>query len=165
MEQKVKILKTNEVIKEYEDLRSFYKETEKEINKIKDEQQKLLLKTVEKLQPELEWLKQHNYYFIHPAFGDLKSTRGPILGVTEENQFVYMYDIKKKSLIKCDTCDEFKPYNITASDIINDGLFMDAMEGILYTRELLNEYNNRISTVHSNLKVDLENYTRIFNEL
>lgn len=117
------------------------------------------------MQPELEWLRQHNYYFIHPAFGDIKSTKGPILGLTKEKQFVYIYDIQEQSLIKCDTHDEFKIYTISALDIINSDLFMDAMEGVLYTRELLNEYNNRISTIHSNLKADLDNYTRVFNDL
>ncbi len=34
----------------------------------------------------MEWLRKHNYYFIHPAFGDLKSTKGPILGLTKETQ-------------------------------------------------------------------------------
>ncbi|MBU8689756.1 hypothetical protein KM918_20795 [Priestia megaterium] len=165
MDRKVKATKTKDIIQEYEELRFFYQDTERKINEIKDEQQQLLLRTIEKLQPELEWLLQRNYYFIHPALGDFKFTRGPILGMEEGKQYVYIYDIKKQSLIKGDTSDDFKFSNVTALDVINAGLFMDAMEGILYTRELLNEYNNRIGTVYSNLKADLENYTRIFHEL
>ncbi|MFA1512631.1 hypothetical protein ACDN41_25720 [Priestia aryabhattai] len=160
-----KISEAQKIIEQYEELSFFYNETQKEVERVKAEQQQLLIKTIKKLQPELDWLRKHNYYFIHPAFGDLKSTKGPILGLTNEKQFVYMYDIQEQSLIKCDTQDEFKTYNITALDIINLDLFMDAMEGVLYTRELLNEYNNRINTIHSNLKVDLENYTRVFNNL
>jgi predicted nuclease with TOPRIM domain len=165
MNKTEKILGSKGIIQEYEELRFFYNETQKEIERLKAEQQQLLIKTIKKLQPELEWLRKHNYYFIHPAFGDLKSTKGPILGLTKEKQFVYIYDIQEQSLIKCDTHDEFKTYNISALDIINSDLFMDAMEGVLYTRELLNEYNNRISTIHSNLKADLDNYTRVFNDL
>ncbi|UOO43828.1 hypothetical protein I0292_26645 (plasmid) [Priestia megaterium] len=165
MNKTEKISESQKIIEQYEELSFFYNETQKEVERVKAEQQQLLIKTIKKLQPELDWLRKHNYYFIHPAFGDLKSTKGPILGLTNEKQFVYMYDIQEQSLIKCDTHDEFKTYNITALDIINLDLFMDAMEGVLYTRELLNEYNNRINTIHSNLKADLENYTRIFNNL
>lgn len=165
MNKTEKISESQRIIEQYEELSFFYNETQKEVERVKAEQQQLLIKTIKKLQPELDWLRKHNYYFIHPAFGDLKSTKGPILGLTNEKQFVYMYDIQEQSLIKCDTHDEFKTYNITALDIINLDLFMDAMEGVLYTRELLNEYNNRINTIHSNLKADLENYTRIFNNL
>ncbi|MCA1052880.1 MULTISPECIES: hypothetical protein [Priestia] len=165
MNKTEKISESQKIIEQYEELSFFYNETQKEVERVKAEQQQLLIKTIKKLQPELDWLRKHNYYFIHPAFGDLKSTKGPILGLTNEKQLVYIYDIQEQSLIKCDTHDEFKTYNITALDIINLDLFMDAMEGVLYTRELLNEYNNRINTIHSNLKADLENYTRIFNNL
>ncbi|WP_394557462.1 hypothetical protein [Priestia aryabhattai] len=41
----------------------------------------------------MEWLRKHNYYFIHPAFGDLKSTKGTQeQKIRDKNHFLYILD-------------------------------------------------------------------------
>lgn len=165
MTEKFKVFDREKIITKYEGLKLIYEEKEKQIERIIQEQYTLLLRTIDKLQPELVWLIQRNYYFIHPGFGNYKSRKGPILRVSEDARYMYVYDVKKAELVKLDMHDDFKECLANAHEVVGNDYFMHSMEGVLYTRELLSEYNNRINTILVNLEDQLKNYHDIVNNL
>lgn len=165
MTDKFKVFDTEKIITRYEGLKLIYEEKEKQIERIIQEQYRLLLRTIDKLKPELEWLKQRDYYFIHPGFDNYKSRKGPILRVSEDAKYMYVYDVKQAELVKLDIHDDFRGYPASAHEVVGNDYFMHSMEGLLYTRELLNEYNNRINAILVNLEDQLKNYNDIITNL
>lgn len=130
-------------------------ELRNQLEKVIEEQEKKFYETVEKLYPLMEFFKRKNYRFRNPKYNYF-SSRGPIVGMSKNGQFLYVFDVESKwikgiDLYKSD--DEGK--YISFRNFIMEHSFEDAMEGLLKTIDLQNDaiddYQNSIYKLEGEL--------------
>jgi len=113
------------------------KKLEDKREELTSQQEKILVELWNKKIDIAKKIKENSYYFSHPTI-QYKSLRGPILGYSSEDNYLYVFELGKG----------IKEINLYSQDekisrwrkIIELGMFEDAYSGLTYLDIMIDRY-------------------------
>jgi hypothetical protein len=107
------------------------------IEDILDEQLGLLKSMLEKLKPVYSWYFKKGLVITHPTI-KIRSPLGPILGYDQKENEVIVFNIQKNLYLHDNKVRKF--YSLY--ELVRDGFFSDAVNGLQYLGKMLENYVN-----------------------
>jgi hypothetical protein len=135
-----------------------YKEhetTSREIEDLLDEQLGLLKSILEKLKPIYSWYFKKGLVFTHPTI-KVRSPLGPILGYDRKENEVIVFNIQKNHPEKVYLHDNKVRKFYSLYELVRDGFFSDAVNGLQYLGKMLEIYVNENNEYIKELKAQIE---------
>jgi hypothetical protein len=147
---------SNEIIKSLEEVNEHYKVNRKKVESLLEEQRKLFKETVDSLTPAIQWINKNGYVFTHPTI-KYQSGRGPIVGYDSKENLLFILNTDNKTVTEVDLYSK-EESTLPYWKFIEGYSFEDAMDGLLYVKKMINEYNNEIQKSISILQAQLKKY-------
>lgn len=148
---------TDEIIEKLKGLRDQFKEHQSEAWDLENKQVEVIDKLIEDNKPIFQWIKnESDFFFTHPTL-NYRSKAGPILGYQESDHRLVVYDVEKESLKITDIGEKYASDKPTISlQLVRNGHFTTAVEGLTYIEEMFKEYVQRIAKTIDKLKKELD---------
>ncbi|WJY28101.1 MULTISPECIES: hypothetical protein [Sporosarcina] len=122
---------------------------------LQSRQKELIETSLEDAMPLIQWYHKKGLYFTHPTI-ERHTSRGPILGFDEARYELVVYDSHIGFLRINLREKEEKRMKLT--DIVEDGYFETAMEGILFLQTMMGQYLDEVKEMNARLEAQLSKY-------
>ncbi|KAB2337643.1 hypothetical protein F7731_08595 [Cytobacillus depressus] len=149
-------INSEELIKDFEVVHEHYEANRKKIEELLEAQKNLFSKTIDQLKPAIDWVREKQLTFTHPRI-KYQSGRGPIVGYNSKDNLLYVLEADRKWVIKVDLYSK-EEKQLPVWKFIEESSFEDAMDGLLYIKKMINEYNNQLLVSINELESQLKKY-------
>lgn len=150
-------IKADELLEKLDALNKKRQETTKEMEELLSKQVSVLDSLLIDLEPVYEWYHNERYMFTHPYL-EFRSDNGPILGFDEKDNSVIFFNIEKKFIEKVNIYDNDERKRLGTYQLVRQGYFKDAVSGLKYLNNMLENYIERNNKSISKLKQELEEF-------
>lgn len=126
------------------------------LKELKERQEKILIDLWKDKKGIASLIKENNYVFSHPSI-KYHSLRGPILAHSNKDNTLYVFDLEK-GLVK-ENLHSNEINNVRWKEIIENGWFEDAYEGINYLDSMIDSYISLTKTHIDKMQNQILNVT------
>ncbi|WP_430488926.1 hypothetical protein [Rossellomorea marisflavi] len=148
-------LDTNAILVKLEERKKEHKQTYDEVEFLQNQQYEIIQALLEKMRPVFEWYDNNRLVFTHPSI-KLKSNSGPILGYVESEHQAIVYNVGEKRVEKVYLQSNSDTKKYLLYNLVRDGHFKEAYDGLMYLPNMINEYIDNNKRVIQKLKADVE---------
>lgn len=145
-------------IQQLEDQISELIKKDKELQDLKNHQREILIEKSKEFEEVITLYLRKEIKFSHPKY-QLKTLIGPIMGVQEQTEKVFIYHPTEKRVYSMHLGETFEDsVPVSWLELINDGHFENAIDGFNYLIDMQADYLDFYNKEITKLKQQIEQY-------
>ncbi|MFJ7918846.1 hypothetical protein ACIQ6U_03700 [Lysinibacillus fusiformis] len=119
-----------------------------------NQQEEIIIKKMEDSKEIINWYSKKNFNFTHPTITEFNTSRGPILGLNKEsNELIFLHVNRGIIKLNIRTGEE---KDVDARWLVENGCFNEAISGLDYLHNMLDEYLKSLKKQIGQMEHELE---------